>query len=440
MRCPVFGNKRAVVVLIIALLTFGYLFTLNPGLTDFKILPGQPPIRTSFALILFLFFMAGFGVAVFGTAFREAWRSFGFWRFVRRSQRKDQARQLVIEGRSNAIAGKTSVARRLMQKAQRKAPGETYVALEAARVDLADGKLARAEQHLKGLLHEAPNSTEVLSLLRDVYRRRQDFEGQVATLNRWLEVDPGHPQALTWLRDLYVEVGNWAEAQRVQSLLLSKLSARSERLAARRNLSLYRFREAATLPSARAKEVLERVIRDDESFAPAHAALGDVLLAQGGREAALQAWVRGYQACGQAGLLLKAEALWERDGQSDEALKLYRKLGKKGGAPLLLHARLLIQRGRNEDALKLVEDEVQGVGGTRLGRLLAAEALRRLGRFDGAAKAFHAALFGDQAGVSLAFVCERCRHGVSEWVPVCAHCQAVDSLALDSGALAPREG
>jgi tetratricopeptide (TPR) repeat protein len=429
-----------VVVLVVALLAFGYVFSLNPGLTEFKIVPGKEPIRTSFALILFLFFLAGIGMAVFGAAFQGALRSFAFWRFARRSQRKDEARQLVVEGRSSAALGKTAAARRLLQRAQRKAPGESYVALETARMELADGRVEQAERRLKGLLKEAPHNSEVLSLLLDVYRRRGNFENQVATLTRWLEVDPGHLAALRSLRELYTGVGNWAEAVRVQGRILAKVNARTERAAERRQLSLFRYREAATLPPARAKGLLEQVVREDETFAPAHASLGDALLALGDREAGLQAWTRGYQASGQAGLLLKAEAVRARDGQDEEMLKLYRKLGKKGGAPLLLRARLLVQLGRNPEALKLLEDDVQGAGGTRTGRLLAGEARRRMGEFDGAAKAFHEALCGADGELPVAFVCDQCHAGVSEWAATCARCEAVGSLVLDTGALAPRAG
>ena len=284
------GKIRAVVVLVVALLAFGYVFSLNPGLTEFKIVPGKEPIRTSFALILFLFFLAGIGLAVFATAFQGALRSFAFWRFARRSQRKDEARQLVVDGRSNAVSGKTSKARRLLQRAQRKAPGESYVALETARMELADGRLDLAERRLKGLLKDAPQNTEVLSLLLDVYRRRENFEGQVATLTRWLEAAPGHLAALHSLRDLYTDVGNWAEAVKVQGRILAKVNSRSERAAERRKISLFRYREAATLPPAQARGLLEKLVREEEAFAPAHAALGDVLLALGERETALQAW------------------------------------------------------------------------------------------------------------------------------------------------------
>ena len=84
------GKIRAVVVLVVALLAFGYVFSLNPELTEFKIFPGKDPIKTSFALILFLFFLAGFGLAVLATAFQGALRSFAFWRFTRRTARREK--------------------------------------------------------------------------------------------------------------------------------------------------------------------------------------------------------------------------------------------------------------------------------------------------------------------------------------------------------------
>jgi len=430
----VFG-KRAVVALLAALLAFGYVFTMNPSATDFQLYPGAK-VHTSFALVLFLFFLAGFGLALFATAFKEAYRSFGFWRHRVGDARREEAKRLLAQGRANAVLGRTGKARKLVQRAYRKAP-DAMLALETARTEIGDGRVEAAEKRLKVLLEDDPRNPEVLALLLEVYRTRGDFEGQVAALSRSLELDPGHVPSLRALRDLYRGVGNWSEAARAQERLVARTESRQARAAERRTLSELRWRQAQGLPNGMARPALEKVIAEDEAFAPAHADLGERLASAGDRAGAVRAWVRGYEATGQAGLLLKAEAALEAEGKGEEALKLYKKLGRKGGAAVLLRARLLLDLERSQEALDLLEGEQRGVGGSRAGRVLVGEALWRLRSYDQAARAFRDGLLAGGEALVVAFSCAGCGAGAPKWDPTCPRCGGVDSMELDLGGVPP---
>ncbi len=428
------SGKRAVLALIAALLAFGYVFTLNPGGVDFQIYPGTR-VSTSLALVLFLFFLGGFGLATFGTAFQEALRSFRYWRHQKADARRDEAKRLLIRGRGQAALGRTRMARKLLQRAHRKAAGETLVSLDMARVEIADGQLDSAERRLKAILDTDARNPEVLSLLFEIYRKKGNFEGQLAVLTRRLEAEPNHGEALEALRDLYVEAGNWAEAARVQGRILALASGRQDRNAQRRRLSELRFRHAASLSPGAARGVLEQVLREDERFAPAHAALGEALLRAGDPEAAIQAWLRGYHATEKEGLLLRVERVRVDQGRSEEMLKLYKKLGKKGGPVHLLRARLLLSLERSEEALQLLEKGGPGVVDSPLGRLLAGEALYRLRSCDEAVRAFRAGIYGDGAEVTLSFFCEVCGRPSSDASTTCPTCGAFGTLGLDPARL-----
>lgn len=428
------SGKRAALALIAALLAFGYVFTMNPGAVEFRLYPGAK-VNTSLALVLFLFFLAGFGLAVFQTAFKEALRSFHFWRHRKGDERREAARRLAAQGRGHALLGRTASARKLLRRAYRKSP-EAQVALEMARTELADGKLPPAERRLKALLEDDPRNPEILALLLQAYRTRGDFEGQVAALSRWLEVEPDHRPSLLALRDLYRDAGNWSEAARVQERVVARTEARQARAAERRNLSELRWRQAANLPEGPARNLLEKVVADDEGFAPAHAALGERWLAAEDDSAAVRAWVRGYEATGQAALLLRAEEVLLDRGKADEMLKLYRKLGKKGGAAVLLRARLLLDLERSQEALRVLEDGRRGPEeSTRAEGLLRGEALYRLGSHDQAARAFREGAFGAEGPVPLAFTCSGCAKTARRWSAACPACGRVDTLELDLGAL-----
>ena len=435
------ANKRGALAIVLALVAFGYVFTLNPASVEFQIYPGTR-VNTSLALVLFLFFLAGFGLAVFLSAFREAVRSFALWRHRKADERQEEARRLLLEGRGLVALGRTRKARRSLQRALRKAGGEALVTLEMARVEMAAGRLDQAERMLKGLLREDPRNPEVLVRLLELYREKGDFEGQIATLKRWLEIAPDHPEALRRLREIYRERKNWAEAVRVQERLVAKSSGRTEREQAQRDLTELRFRQATADAVRPDKGLLERIVQEDRSFAPAYVALGEALLQAGDSDGAVDTWVRGYNATGQVGLLLRAEALREKEGRSEEILRLYRRLRKRREAVPLLLARFLLVLERNREALEVLEALPEPVASTRAARSLLGEALFRARSFDEAAKTFRTALFGASAGMpDFAFACSRCRASAAGWRMACPRCGALDSLELDlNGAPAPATG
>jgi hypothetical protein len=118
-------------------------------------------------------------------------------------------------------------------------------------------------------------------------------------------------------------------------------------------------------------------------------------------------------------------------------LKLYSKLSKKGGAPVLLRARLLLSLERSQEALKALEDETAHGSTGRLGRALLGETLFRLHSYDGAARALRESVFGPGGDLPLTFICRSCGNRTSRWAPTCPSCEACDTLHLDTEAAAP---
>jgi lipopolysaccharide biosynthesis regulator YciM len=430
-------GKRAIGGLILVLLAFGYVFTLNPGMVEFQIYPGAK-VSTSLALVLFLFALAGFCAALLVAAFKEAARSFLFWRHRKGEQRKEEGKRLLLEGRGQMVLGKTRAARRLLERAHRKTGGELLVALEVARVELAEGRAERAAGVLRQLQEREPDNPEILSLLLEAYRRKGDFEGQVTTLRRRLEREPEHLASHTALRELYEKSGNWGEAARVQEHLASRSQSRDDRNRARRRLAELRLLQAGTLAPAQARPLLERVVREHTDFAPAFAALGEARHAEGNAEGAADAWLRGFQATDQPALLLKLEQLRLEQGRAADMLKLYKKLGRKGGAAVLLHARLLLQLERAQEALEVLERAEAPLRGSRAARNLLGESLFRLRSYDEAARAFRDGAAGQRGDLLLEYTCSRCRGRTTTWGSRCPHCERFDSLQIDLEATSAR--
>jgi len=266
------SGKRAVLALILVLLAFGYVFTLNPGLVEFQVYPGTR-LRTSLALILFLFLLSEREWDPRHGA-QGAARSYLFWKHRKGNERQELAKKLLVQSRGQALLGQTQAARKLLRRASRKSSGEPLIALEMARVELFDGRFEMAERRLRALLEGDPRNAEVLSLLVELYRARDDYEGQIATLTRWLELEPNNLLALRALRDLYRQASHWAQAARVQEKIVACCDTRPTRTVEKKLLTEFRFREAQSPSQADSRSALERLVQDAPEFSPAHEAFG----------------------------------------------------------------------------------------------------------------------------------------------------------------------
>ena len=419
--------KLAQAALVVALVFFGYLFTLNPSQVSFTVYPGAT-VRASLALLLLMTFVVGFGVAFLTGTFREAFLALRSWRHERSDGRREEARRLFRTGRGEIFFGRHRAARRLLQKAQRKAPEEPSIALEVARAELGEGRFEAAERRVKALLEDDPQNPELLSLLVDVCEARGDVNGKTAALGRWIEADPSYLPSLAALRDLYRSKQAWNEAARVQEKLLVRTEGRQARRGERRTLSELLLLANGRQPPVKAAAALRRLVEEDEEFAAGYAALGDALQASGDEEGATRAWLKGYKATNAHGLLLRIEALKLRRGEGEELLKLYRKLARKDAGAALLRARLFVVLNRAEEALEALGKPVPQ---TSEAQWLAGEALFRLRSFDEAARSFRRSVGTEDRPPPLTFTCNKCGRAQREWVFQCPVCGAFDALKLD---------
>jgi len=421
------SKKIAVASLIAALAAFGYLFWLNPGQVDFVLYPGGN-VKTSHALILFLFFLTGFALALLISAFREAWSSFLFWRHKRADERKGVAENLLEKSKGSMAHGDASTARKLLDRARRISPERATIAMELARAELAEGKNDKAERRMRALLETHPTNPEVISLNLEVTRAKGDFEGQIAALKRWLELDPKHLRSLTALRDLYVSAGSYSEASRVQEKIIATTGIKPSELSRERErLNELKMAHAQTLEGAAAEKLL-LALANDGGYAPAYARLGRIYVARGDFDEAEKLWIKGYKATEQLSLLLYAENSLRSRDKADQMLPTYKKFGKRNLGAILLRARLLISLGRNKEAAEYLLTS-NGALSTPYGKWLLGEANFAQGDFEKAARSYRSGLGGGELPL-LPFTCAACGAKSAGYATDCKSCSAADCLTF----------
>jgi tetratricopeptide (TPR) repeat protein len=428
-------GKWAQAALIALLVFLAYLFAMNPGQVTFRIFP-ETTVRASLALVMLLTFATGFLLALLAGTVREAFRTVGFWRTLRREERRTEAHRLLQQGRGHALLGKLRLARKALRRAYRKMPDEPAISLELARTEAREGSADAAEKRLRKLLESERHNVEAYAALVEIAEARGDEESRRDALERWVELDPEYLPALQKLRDSHRVRGAWTDAVRVQEKVLARSEGREQRTRERRVLAEFLLAQARALPPEAAHKALQRAASEAPDFAPAHAALGEVLVRLGNEDGAAKAWLAGYQETGEQALLLKVEELRTRRGEAEEMLRLYKGFGRKDPATTLLRARLLLGLNRAEEALKLL-GEAKRTGETPIGRWLVGEASFRLRSYDGASRAFRQALGAEDGPPPLGFGCGVCGTASRSWGESCPGCGRAGSLKLDLTRLPP---
>jgi tetratricopeptide (TPR) repeat protein len=418
------SGKKAYIALIAALLAFGYLFVMNPQVLTFKLLPGHE-VNTSFALLCFLFFLAGFTLAHFLSAFREVGSSLKFWLHKRGEDRLGEAGKLLNLGAGQNVRGNSRAARRLLKRARKMAPDHTRIAIELARAELMDGRHKDAKKRLDELLKLDSKNPEAIALEVELHKKLDDFEGQVAAYNRWLELDPNHIPSLTGLRDLYKRVGHNGEAARIQEKLLKGSAFKATRVREQAELVELRHAHALSLGHAEAITELNKLLKQSD-YAPSYLALGELYSRADDSDSAEKTWLKGYSSTGQVGLLLRVETERVRDGRSEEMLTFYRKTARKRPVAGLLRARLMVSLGQNEEAIPVLEKLAPAIQHTHAAKALLGEAYIKRDQFEKAANALR-----EEGASKLAFSCTSCTRHTAKWAATCPACGGEDTLEID---------
>jgi lipopolysaccharide assembly protein B len=303
---------------------------------------------------------------------------------------------------------------------------ETYFALAA--LFRRKGDLERAIRLHTNILLSRDLSTEVrrraqLALARD-YRQAALHDKATATLERVLQEEPGHPEALLLLRQLHEDAKDWTRAAEVEARRVPQAGGGHEVLA---HLLAAEARALVTAGRlAEALQVAERAVQLCAGSADAQLTLGEVRLAAGqGRQAAepLEAAVTLEPELAPRAVRLLGSAL-----PPAEVERFLRERSGEAGEPFALALALLArQRGQVNEAIAQLKRLIE-----RAPRLW--EARRELGTLllehdrSEEVRADYQEILGTLGQPALAFGCSACRQKVPEHVFRCPGCGAWDTV------------
>ena len=306
---------------------------------------------------------------------------------------------------------------------------ETYFALAA--LFRRKGDLERAIRLHTNILLSRDLSPEVrrraqLALARD-YRQAGLRDKAAATLERALQEEPGHPEALLMLRQLCEDAQDWTQAAEVQARRVKSEGRGHDVLA-----HLLAAESRTLVGGARLAEavaVAERAVSLCEASADAQLALAEARIAAGqgsGAAEPLKAAVSLEPELAPRAVRLLGSALPPAEVES-----FLRERSGEAGEPFALALALLArQRGQVDEAIAQLKRLVE-----RAPRLW--EARRELGTLllehdrSEEVRADYEEILGTLGQPALGFGCSACRQRVPEHLFRCPGCGAWDTVRRD---------
>lgn len=429
-------TKILLVIIIIILSAFFYLHTNNPGEVKYVVSSSHVYVLPA-TMLLFAGFFAGVIIAVLNSLLVDARRA---WRDIQSRKEKKllaQADENYRKGTDLLVKGDTAGARELIEKALKAKPNETGLVISLSETYMRENKPQDAVKVLEAGFMSNSSSIGILSSLARCAADSGDVLRATKALEEVVRLDPRNLYALRKLRDFRIKESLWADSADLQKKIVENEKDEATRKREKRLLTGLLFEAASrSFADGKLSEALLRlkeVLRNDDTFMPAHLLLGDVLARQGNTANAVKVWDKARQKFPKAeALILRLEDLYINESAPERILEKYKKEihANPGDYNLrLLLARLYLRLEMVDNAIEELEAmQNEGVEGYYHHVLLGEAYLRRKQSVK-AAHLFQRALGLDRE-FSPAFVCSGCGGNSYAWDARCPSCGEWNTLAM----------
>lgn len=437
-------TKILLVIIIVVLSAFFYLHTKNPGTVTF-VITSDRVYEMPVTMLLFTGFFAGVVIAVINSLLVDARRAIREFKGRKEKRLLAQAEENYRKGTDLLVKGETAAARDLIEKALKAKPSDTSVIISLAETYVRENRPKDAVKILEAGFMNNPASIGILSSLARCASDSGDAFRAAKALEEVVRLDPRNLYALKRLRDVKVKEGLWAEASALQRSVLECEKDDPARKKEKRLLTGLLFEAASrSFAEGNLAESLMRikeVMKNDESFMPAHVLLGDVLARQGNPGSAAKVWEKAQRKFPNAEpLILRLEDIYIKESAPEKILDMYKKEIQAHPNDVNLRfllARLYLRLEMVDDAIDELERlHAEGEEGA-YPQILLGEAYLRRKQGGKAAQHFHRAIGVDRE-YGPPFTCSSCGGSSKAWEPRCPSCGEWGTLAMKCSSQPPR--
>jgi len=437
-------TKILLVIVIVILSAFFYLHTQNPGVVDFVVTKDHTYSLPS-TLILFIGFFAGVIIAVLNSLLVDAKRAVKELSARREKRILEASDENYRKGIEALVKGDTADARDLIEKAIKVRPSDTGRLITLSETYVRENRLKEALKVLENGLSSNSNSIGLLIAIARCSTEAGDTSRAARAFADVLKIDPKNPYALKKLRDDNIEKGAWADAAALQKTIYEREKVEALKAKEKRLLTGLLY-EAAAMDEANGKLAdavarVKEVLKNDETFMPAHLLLGTALSRQGNTAGAIKVWEKAREKYANSEpVFLKLEDIYLKESAPEKILDRYRReiSAKPNDTRLrLLLARLYLRLEMIDDAIVELERLFAEGEDSYYPQVLLGEAYLRRNQSNKAAKLFHKALELDKEFLP-PFLCSHCSHKSKTWAPRCPSCGEWNTLYMYSSIAAAK--
>jgi lipopolysaccharide biosynthesis regulator YciM len=298
------------------------------------------------------------------------------------------------------------------------------------------GKHAEAIEYHRKAQNLKPDSTRPLYALVDDHEARGEVDRARAVLNKILSIDKGSIAAWRKLRSLDANAKGWARAGEAQARI-ERLSRGTPSEADRRwGLGIRYEAATALLEEGKTREAIagfRKLLKEDDSFIPAHVGLGEALRESGNDTEAVEAWHNGSELTGSPIFLTLLENHHLQREQPLAAIEALKKCVARARRDTV--ARFYL--GKLYFRLEMLDD-AHSVLSSLEGRASYAPSLHYLlGRIHerrdhhGEAASAYRKVIKEMELVQLEYACRACEAASNDWAHRCDRCGAWNTIEVN---------
>jgi len=376
---------------------------------------------------LFWAFVIGVAITAFVGLAREAGMMLERWRMRSASRKADEIEDEYSRGLVALLEGREDEALRSFRAVIERDSRHFNTLLKLGEVLRAQGKHEEAIEFHRKAQNLKPDSTRPLYALAEDHEAAGDMDRARAVVGKILAIDKSSQAAWRRLRSLHIKELNWDDAIDAQARLERLAGGRPAETDRQTGLGI-RYELASTrLRQEKPRDAIagfRKLLKDCESFIPAHVGLGKAIAASGRESEATAAWHTGFETTGSPIFLTLLENHHlerEQPLAAIEALKECVARVRHDTLPRFHLGKLYFRLEMLDDALSVLGSlEGRASYAPSLHYLLARIHDRRQ-NWREAANAYRKVI-KEMDLVQLSYACRACDAPCTEWTPRCASC------------------
>ncbi len=432
-------NLKAFLVLLTALvLVFGtsYLIIGNTDVLkqDFIVYKG---LVIPMYVMLALAFGGGLLVSFVWILFSGFHTSFLNWRRNRQLRANEAVELEYGRGVEEILSGRDLMALKHFQKALERDPQHLKSLLRSGETERKLGHLDEAVELHQKAHHLAEDEVAPLYALADDYELMEDWGRLESCLQKIIDLKPKVSFAsYRRLRDLYIRLGRWEEAESVQSRISSwrnkdpgAKDEENELLGIRYQIGL---QKKSSLQLKEAVAEFRKLLKKRPDFIPAHLAMGETHLDSDNLRLALDTWENGFIATNSPIFLKRtADFLLERD-DPQQAIEIHRRVAAKADKDIIARfmlGKLYYRLEMIDDANDIFDSLRDEMAQSPTLHYLLARIRQRRGDYEGAVDSYRKVIREMQT-MELYYECTSCHTEYEDWADRCSSCNAWGTIEV----------